>query len=172
MHREGHNQYYCLGDVLGRGQEQRVFELLSTHSVSCLLGNHEVDLRHHYDLRLEVVKEVETWPYRRREGATLFCHTWLQGEPPVFQNIDSTFSAQEMFASDEFQLAFVGHSHSPGYWKLEPERPRWTHAKVGTELVLGDGRYIVDVGSLGEPQNDDSPRFVSWSHPIISWHDL
>ena len=94
------------------------------------------------------------------------------GNSRRFEDLGSTFQAQEMFQAEDFKVAFVGHSHSPGWWTLTPERPVWTHAEVGTELEIEDSRLIVDVGSLGEPKQPGDARYVILEGSRVRWCGL
>jgi len=123
----------CLGDALGSGDNSATLRLLREREVPCVKGNHEVDLLHLYELSSEDLAYVDSWPFTRSFGGSLFVHTWLEFPLIRYRQIDSILSAKEMFAPSSFNTAFVGHSHSPGWWTLEDERPVWAHEAV--ELV-------------------------------------
>lgn len=154
---------------MGRGENDEALETLRTRGISCVLGNHEVDLIERYEIEGEHRVWIKAWPKLIQEHDVLYCHTWI--ENGFFRLIDSLFSASEMFASRDFRLAFVGHSHSPGWWESRPgDRPRWTHAKAGCEIYWApEVRYIVDVGSLGEPHCDGDPNYVLWDEVGARW---
>lgn len=82
--------------------------------------------------------------------------------------------AESMFDSEQFRVAFVGHSHSPGWWELEAgDRPRWTHASQLREVLWEEAkRYIVDVGGLGEPSLPGDPVYVLWDESGVKWFGL
>jgi diadenosine tetraphosphatase ApaH/serine/threonine PP2A family protein phosphatase len=78
---------------------------------------------------------------------------------------------------------FVGHTHIAEYWVLEPDGTvSHKHMQMGGELQLEDGkRYIVDVGSVGQPRDlnpdasfvrfDSARRLVEWvryDYPIVA----
>ena len=171
----------CLGDALGAsriptsGANDRILSLLRERSIPCVKGNHEVDLIHLYEVNKTHLDWIETWPHRLVEADVLFCHTWIEENQGLrFHNIDSIYSAQEMFRLTSFRLAFVGHSHSPGWWELcDGSRPKWQHARAGETWSLNPGcRYIVDVGSLGEPQRPQGSNYVLWRDSELSWRGL
>lgn len=162
----------CLGDALGMGDNPRTLGLLREREVPCVKGNHEVDLLHHYPLAADELSYIEKWPFEFKRDDALFCHTWIEKAALRFNQIDSILAAQDMFASDDFQIAFVGHSHSPGWWTLEEERPVWKHAAANSALSLGDKRYIVDVGSVGEPKLPQDARYALWEGKTIYWFGL
>lgn len=159
----------CLGDVVGAGESDSVLSLLQASGVPCLLGNHEVDLIHLYEVSSDHRKWISNWPRTLAKGDVTLAHTWLRGN--IFESIDSIAAATLCFESQGARTLFVGHSHSPGWWQWAPgDRPRWTHAANQRELFFEDGcRYIVDVGSLGEPQRPDDPRYALWDGVGVRW---
>jgi diadenosine tetraphosphatase ApaH/serine/threonine PP2A family protein phosphatase len=63
-------------------------------------------------------------------------------------------AAAEMGAYRE-SVCFIGHSHFPGTFDRHGDRIRYTRA---AEVLLEDGhRYLVNVGSVGQPRDGD-PR--------------
>ncbi len=161
----------CLGDAVGRRHNDETLKLLHERNALCVNGNHEVDIMHVYQVDDVWRAWVGSWSDYRVENDLLFAHTLID-EARRFLEIDSTFSANRMFDSGCFRIAFVGHSHSPGWWSWSggEERPVWTHAVVETTLVPEDGRrYIVDVGSLGEPKRAEDPRYVVWDGLSVCW---
>lgn len=162
----------CLGDAVGMGENDATLRQLRERDIPCLLGNHEVDLIHLYEVSDENRRWLSTWPYQLREDDALLCHTWLRGRR--FENIDSLSTVESMFASSDFRLTFVGHSHSPGWWELKQgDRPRWTHASQSWDVLWQEGsRYIIDVGSLGEPQSPGDPNYALWDEVGVRWLKL
>lgn len=164
-------QVVCLGDAVGSGSgNDATLSLLRDAKAACLKGNHEVDLLHLYSLSDESRTQIALWPYRLIQDDVLFSHTYLgSGSSAQFWNIDSTWTAEQMFTSENFRICFVGHSHSPGWWEWKPqERPVWKHADPTRALQLHHGvRYIVDVGSLGEPQRETDPKYVVWQAETV-----
>ena len=161
----------CLGDAVGRSGNDATLEMLHDRNAPCVNGNHEVDIMHIYQVSEEWRRWVQTWPDYRVENELLFAHTLID-ESRRFLEIDSTFSARRMYDSGCFRLAFVGHSHSPGWWSwsCREERPVWAHASLESTLTPEQGRrYIVDVGSLGEPKRPADPRYVIWDGRSVRW---
>ena len=172
LNRHPDDPVVCLGDALGSGDNETTLSLLQEHQVPCVKGNHEVDLIHLYELSPNIAAHIDSWPYIRNFGDVLFVHTWLELPQIRYRMIDSLLSAEEMFSSNRFKTAFVGHSHSPGWWTLEEHRPVWKHAKTETVLELDSRRRIVDVGSLGEPYHPEDPRYVIWEEGAVRWKGL
>lgn len=166
--------WICLGDVLGGKEANRCLDLLASRSVPCVKGNHEVDLWSTYvpAVSPELAVWIEKWPLKLTEDETLLCHAWLE---PVrsgfrFQAVTTVHDAESMFTCESFQRAFVGHSHQPGWWEKRQGPAVWTSAETGIRLEWKRGsRYIVDVGSLGEPLLPGDPRWVSWDERGVTW---
>lgn len=161
----------CLGDAVGLGDSERTLRLLRTHDATCVLGNHEDRMLKLYEVSDELAAWVGGWPCELIQGDVLLTHTWMERDKgKSFTNIDSIWAATQMFAEGSFRVAFVGHSHSPGWWELNGSRPVWTHAQDGTFLEWKPGfRYIVDVGSFGEPRRESDPNYAVWTEPGVRW---
>ncbi|MCA9779421.1 MAG: metallophosphoesterase [Candidatus Eremiobacteraeota bacterium] len=174
MNEHPDDRLFCLGDAVGRRNNDRTLQLLHDSHTPCVNGNHEVDIMHIYQVSDDWRRWVQGWPDYRVERDLLFTHTLID-ENRRFLEIDSTLSARRMYDSGCFRLAFVGHSHSPGWWSWSggDERPVWTHAGIETTLIPEHGRrYIVDVGSLGEPKRPTDPRYVCWDGHSVCWRGL
>lgn len=169
-------RFVLVGDALGAGDNQATLDLLRASGVHCLRGNHEVDLLEVYKKRLsqEALDWICTWPLRFVEEDFHLVHTRLDEEGVVFHRIENRYQAKEMFETYDFRVAFVGHSHSPGYWQLLPEQdPLWVMAAPDLRLEFdGESRYIVDVGSLGEPLRSDHPNHLLWDAQGATWKRL
>lgn len=164
----------CLGDAVGPRHNDETLRLLHERDVPCVNGNHEVDIMYRYQVSDVWRRWVESWPDYRVENVVLYTHTLID-ESRRFLDIDSTFSARRMYDSGCFRIAFVGHSHSPGWWSWSggEDRPVWTHADIDTTLAPEDGRrYIVDVGSLGEPKRSGDPRYAVWDGRSVCWKSV
>ncbi len=172
----GKARYVLVGDALGKGDNQATVDLLRASGVHCLRGNHEVDLLDIYKGKLsqEALDWICMWPLRFVQEDVHLVHTWIEEPELRFQRVENRYQAQEMFQSADFRVAFVGHSHSPGYWQLEPSvEPTWVNATPGFRLEWKPGtRYIVDMGSLGEPIRADHPNHLLWGDEGVTWARL
>lgn len=165
------DEVLCLGDAVGIGDSERTLQLLRENGVPCLLGNHEARMLGYYDVSEQAAAWIGTWPSEIVRGDALLVHTWMEkGKGLSFTDIDSIWAATQMFREGEFRVAFVGHSHTPGWWCLVEEAPTWTHAVDGQFLEWEpNARYIVDVGSFGEPRRDSDPNYVIWTEEGARW---
>ena len=67
--------------------------------------------------------------------------------------------AGRAFAATDAPIIFIGHTHIAEYYGLEPDGTiSHKHLQQGGQVVLEPGtRYIVNVGSVGQPR-DLNPR--------------
>lgn len=164
----------CLGDVVGYGADPvACLETVAARAQAITAGNHEhgvaglLDLgwfnpyaraaaewthdrlgddRRHYVAALPLVVEVD--------DATL-----VHASPRNPEEWDYLVSAEDGYAAFPAfatRLCFVGHSHQPGVWSLGSVGPE--HAPGAVDVRMEPGRrYIVNVGSVGQPRDRD-PR--------------
>ncbi|MEJ5366089.1 MAG: metallophosphoesterase family protein [Desulfosoma sp.] len=180
----------CLGDAVGYGPDpEAVVRLLKSRGIPALLGNHEWALRHpeHLEwfnpsarrslektlelLSPEAVRAVTRWPTTLRVEGALCVH----GCPPdsvtryLFEVSYEEFPA--LFSTYEEPLCFVGHTHQL-LWV------RWDGHEVTSGRFLEDlleldpsGRYIVNVGSVGQPRDGDNrAKYVLWDTQARTIH--
>src|SRR5262249_50417597 len=82
-------------------------------------------------------------------------------EPAAWHYVLSPAEADYEFATFPQSLCFIGHSHYPGTFVANGRRTTYTRqAKVPIEK---GSRYIVNVGSVGQPRDGD-PRaaYLMW----------
>jgi diadenosine tetraphosphatase ApaH/serine/threonine PP2A family protein phosphatase len=170
----------CLGDIVGYGADPvACLELMAERGTVLVAGNHEhgvtgqlgpawfnpaaraavawtgtqLDADHRgYIGRLPLTAEVA--------GATLVHASPLH--PEEWGYLVSARDGLGAFAGFEGRLCFVGHSHRPGHWSVGSSGPR--HQAGASTIRLEAGRrYIINVGSVGQPRDRD-PRacFAIW----------
>ena len=186
-----------LGDVIGYGPNpNETIALLRTRVRHAVLGNHDLAAIdsfgiEHFNKAARAAIEwtqgvldqegrawLDTLGYELRFPEFLFVH----GAPVhYFDYILQKRDAAEAFDATDAPLIFVGHTHIAQHWVLEPDGTvGHRHAQRGGELALEQGkRYIVDVGSIGQPR-DANPepcfiyyepeqrrvRWVRYSYPV------
>ncbi|MBC5810900.1 MAG: metallophosphoesterase family protein [Candidatus Eremiobacteraeota bacterium] len=181
---------WCLGDIVGYGpQPNECIALIRERASACVLGNHDVAAIDDHGLEyfnamardaLEYTQRVLTpenaaWldglPYELRLDNELLVH----GAPVTyFEYIFDKGAARRAFEATDARIVFVGHTHVAEYWTLEPDGSiGHQHMQFPGSLTLDDGkRYIVDVGSVGQPRDlnrdashvvyDPDERSVRW----------
>jgi diadenosine tetraphosphatase ApaH/serine/threonine PP2A family protein phosphatase len=179
-----------LGDMVGYGPNpNECVSILRERCAHAVLGNHDLAATENFGVEYfnEMAREAIGWTQRVLDAPS---REWLSGLPyelrlpefllvhgaPVqyFEYILDKRTAGQAFGRTDAPLVFVGHTHIAEYWVLEPDGTiGLRHMQHGGELVLEPGRrYIVDVGSVGQPRDlnpqasfvvyDSERRHVQW----------
>lgn len=175
---EGADHVFVLGDIVGYGPDPVacIYRIREAEAV-CVLGNHDqalVDGRHAHELNAvardtllrsrEMVGEeertyVRSFAFRHVEGDAVFSHA-NPLRPEEWQHLYLLRHVQWCLERLEWRIAFVGHTHYPGiYCRMGSDAVPLT----SSEVAVGRHRYLVDVGSVGQPRDGD-PRasFALW----------
>lgn len=190
----------CLGDVVGYGPDpEACVDLVRERCEVTIKGNHDAALFEGADrfnpfarsairftreklkpglLRGRATSERWEWlrdlPEKKRRGDALFVH----GSPrdpvneyiyqeDVFFNVDPKL--REIFAEVE-RAVFCGHTHMPVIIRSDlktfvPEGPVHEHQ------LLPDFKYIINVGSVGQPRDrDNRASWVEVEGDIVRHH--
>ena len=167
---------WCLGDVIGYGPEpNKCVELLREQKdLVCLLGNHDaasigemsvasfnIEAKQAVEWTQSVLsKETKEYLLDRPLIAVLDEVTLAHGSPrqPVFEYILDTRTAAENFDHFDNEFCFIGHSHLPLMFTLEPNdyicHLNFPEINKLSQLVP---RTIINPGSVGQPRDRD-PR--------------
>jgi diadenosine tetraphosphatase ApaH/serine/threonine PP2A family protein phosphatase len=163
----------CLGDVVGYGPDPApCLELMAERSVALVAGNHEHGVAGLLDLdwfnpyarvAVEWTQACLDDDHRRYLAglplrAAIEEATLVHASPAQPEEWDYLVSAADgfgAFAGFTTRLCFVGHSHRPAVWSLGSWGPDF--APGGFDVAIDAGRrYIVNVGSVGQPRDRDS----------------
>lgn len=170
----GADELWCLGDVVGYGPEpNECCAVVRERAALCLVGNHDLAALGSVDTAefnpeaaaatrwTQARLDAETraflsglQPQGARDGVELF-----HGGPldPVWDYVLTYPGAQDALEATTAPLVLVGHSHVPLAISLGGEGG---HGVGGTERELGDGRWLLNPGSVGQPRDRD-PR-AAW----------
>jgi predicted phosphodiesterase len=179
---QGISEIYCLGDIIGYGPNPReCIDLVMEHSKMTLLGNHDQGAmfdpdgfnigaeraifwtreqlenphdRANNERRWEFLGDL---PRSHRLEPFLFVH----GSPrnPLSEYIfpEDIYNHRKM--ERLFQLVerycFQGHTHVPGVFTESFQF--YAPEEIDNEYTLGDGKLMINVGSVGQPRDGD-PR--------------
>jgi len=180
----GVERVYCLGDVVGYGPEPLAcLDLCAQRCKLILMGNHEHavifgafgfhqaakraidwtrdELQHLTppSRRKAVWDLLENLPVRHELGETLLVH----GSPrdPVMEYVlesdlweGSDSGKMEAIFAGFSRLCFVGHTHRPGVFT--EDRCFLAAGELPDGFDISDGRYLVNVGSVGQPRDRDT----------------
>lgn len=169
----------CLGDIVGYGPNpNECVQLIRERADQTVLGNHDVAAVDNFGIEYfnpaarkaiewtqgVIAAENVSWlnglSYEIRQPEYLLVH----GAPVhYFEYLLDNRRAKAAFERTDAPLIFVGHTHIAEYYALERDGTiTHAHMQHGGELVLEEGRrYIVDVGSIGQPRDlNPQPCFV------------
>lgn len=160
-----------LGDVVGYGPNpNECVAKLRERCGHAVLGNHDLAAIENFGVESfnAAARAAITWtqgvldepsrvwlnslPYELRFPEFLLVH----GAPVrYFDYILDKDTAAAAFERTDARIVFCGHTHIAEYWVCEPDGViGHKHMQHGGELKLEDGkRYIVDVGSVGQPRD-------------------
>jgi diadenosine tetraphosphatase ApaH/serine/threonine PP2A family protein phosphatase len=180
----------CLGDMVGYGPNpNECVALLRERAAACVLGNHDVAAIDNFGLSFfnptaraamvwtqsVLAREHVAWldglGYEIRTDDYLLVH----GAPVnYFTYILDKAAAARAFAATDAPLVFVGHTHVAEYYAQHADGTlEHAHRQRGGVLTLeAHKRYIVNVGSVGQPRDlnpdasfvfyDPAERSVVW----------
>ena len=171
----------CLGDVVGYGpRPNECVEIVRKNCQICLMGNHDhavlglTDTYHFNQYAREAVNwtrrtltiqnkgYLESLPFSHHENEILYVHS-TPIHPQEWHYILSDYEAQEYLRSIKQQICFVGHSHIPVIFTSDG----LSFYQEEITLDLEEKKYIVNVGSVGQPRDGD-PRlcFVTFDSEV------
>ncbi len=172
--RGGVDEYWVLGDLVNYGPDPHpCIELLRGLPLVAVSGNHDlatVDKLSADYFNADAAAAL-SWTARQltafdieflgslpetveREDFTL-----VHGSPraPAVEYLMSIAAARQNFGLLATRHALVGHTHVPAAFELEDSgNVRYLPLSGGIGLSLGDGRYISNPGSIGQPRDGDN----------------
>jgi diadenosine tetraphosphatase ApaH/serine/threonine PP2A family protein phosphatase len=171
MEEDGVERHLCLGDLVGYGADPGPCITLVRELDPILVGgNHDWAAAGRLSLGWFNVPAQEAILWTRqvlpredldwlgslelvtRHGDVTLAHSTLH-EPEAFDYLFTPGDARRSFDCLETRLAFVGHSHVPvTFFDSEP-----VTYSTGTEVRYDGRRAISNVGSVGQPRDED-PR--------------
>lgn len=165
------DQYVCGGDVVGYGANpQECIRALKDLSAVCIAGNHDWAVLGKIDttnfnpmarvavdwtkinIKPEDQNFLEELNLIYKNDDFVLVHGTLQ-EPGHFHYLLSESEARETFSLMDRAVCFVGHTHMAGVFIEKDDRIQ-NFQSVNLE-VQKDCRYIVNLGSVGQPRDGD-----------------
>jgi len=162
---------WCLGDMVGYGPDpnQCVDRVRKLPGMVCLLGNHDKAALGDVDLRNFNPDACEALLWTQRElsstsrsflerlpSSTLQQDVTLaHGSPrdPVWEYTTDVHVALQNFSHFSTPLCLVGHSHVPFVFRWGDSECSGHMPSHGQRIVLRNGRYILNPGSVGQPRD-------------------
>jgi len=174
LDKENVDRLICLGDIVGYGPDPNVCidKVMSATDV-VIAGNHDhgavglTSLEHFNEnarLALEwsidkiephLLDALATLPIIHEENEFLAVHA-TPNEPTQWHYLFSESQIVNNLDAMTLPLCFVGHSHVPVAFVLDPDHD--ILVQEATDVRFQSGRkYLVNVGSVGQPRDGD-PR--------------
>jgi len=168
------DKYVCIGDTVGYGASpNECCDIIRERAAFTILGNHDaavagrMDYSYYYDaarnaldlhsrqLSKRNMEWLRSLPYEVRHEDLAFCH----GSPVNLQEFEYIFSTEQAARCldiwDELGTAtFIGHSHLCKSFALT--RDEVYEVVADKFMVRPDHRYIISVGSVGQPRDYDN----------------
>ncbi len=189
LHAESITAIACLGDVVGYGPfPNECVDLVRRHCLLTVAGNHDYAALERLDAtafnryareaiqwtRLELNQDSRRFlaalPLIVSQDQICYVHSSPR-EPHDWNYVFSGSTARECFHYFEERLCFIGHSHIPVVFSQQQG------ATLGTKvpLSLREDRYIINVGSVGQPRDGDPRACLAVYDPeqaLLTYHRL
>jgi len=168
---------WCLGDVVGYGPSpNECIERLRSLDPRCIVGNHDWAVMNKVDVR-EFNPDAQLsvqWTQQRLDGDNLAYleslsekesqgeFTLVHGSPrePIWEYILYPTVARLNLEHFDSPYCFVGHTHVPRIFRFrvrdDEEICQEEHLLEGDPRQLGEGRLIINPGSVGQPRDGDA----------------
>lgn len=183
IHRCKVSQIFCLGDCIGYGPEpQKVLETIKKNDIPTVLGNHELAmLKPNYMswfnpiakkslqktrelIDMAAMEQISNFP------RFLICHQsrLVHGYPPDLPKM-YLFQASEEKLLNTFKtmaepICFLGHTHQLELIAYDGKKIKHTPLKKKTYYLDENNRYIINVGSVGQPRDgNNNAKYVIWN---------
>lgn len=172
----------CLGDMIGYGPDpEAVIQGVWDLKCATVLGNHEASLlsekarnwmnfqARENNIRSARLLSEESMEYCRSLPRSLHIgDAWfVHGYPPdsvfiyLFNQTDRRI--KDLFASPEALIYFVGHTHDLRLVWRQDESIMHGPLFQGIISLEKDRKYIVNVGSVGQPRDGDKrAKYIIW----------
>ena len=168
------DQVWCLGDVVGYGaQPDACTKLVSEVVEICLAGNHDLVVSGELDVRYFAMSAgaAARWTLKKVKPET---REFLAGltplgqssgvglyhaspRDPVWEYVLSISQAGECLDVQQQRVCLIGHSHVACYFARNGGDTIGEQALDGAQLSMGEGEWLVNPGSVGQPRDGD-PR--------------
>jgi len=184
--RVGVDGLLCAGDVVGYGADPvACLEIVRQGSAILVAGNHEHGVTGLLDLEWfnPIARAATVWTAARLADddlaylATLPLIATVAGatlvhasprHPEAWEYLITPLDGFDAFGFFPGQLCFVGHSHRPGVWMQGEDGHRYLPG-AQTVRIEPRHRFIVNVGSVGQPRDRDSrAAYAVWDTEAAS----
>jgi diadenosine tetraphosphatase ApaH/serine/threonine PP2A family protein phosphatase len=181
-------EIWCLGDMVGYGADpDGCTALIKDRCAICLVGNHDLAVLGAIDIATfsEPAAVAVEWtrdnvdpqtldflgsldPSSSREGIGLF---HASPRDPIWEYVLSADQAEAGFEAQQERVGLIGHSHIALFFTRSGRRRGYAQgaqAGDGAEVDVGDGEWLLNPGSVGQPRDGD-PRAAWLELDTESW---
>lgn len=170
------DEVWCLGDVVGYGPDpNECTETVKELSPRCVAGNHDwaaINKLDISDFNPDAMRaclwtrerlSAANWQFLADLGECLIEQgfTIVHGSPryPIWEYISHPYSAEQNFSYFSTPYCLVGHTHVPLMFRQQTgtQDVEVVVPSIGEPIVLTEGRWIINPGSVGQPRDGD-PR--------------
>lgn len=164
------DEYVCLGDIVGYGANpNECINTVRKFTTRIVAGNHDFGVCNRTDTSYfnDVAQKAIEWtkkvitkenmdflkslPLEMEYRNACFVHS-TPSFPDRWNYILSMYDAMREFDFFENPVCFIGHSHQPAIFTINPDNEIGT--SIDDSLVFKKGkRYIVNAGSIGQPRD-------------------
>jgi len=163
--RQNADAILCLGDVVGYGPNpSETVDLVRERCEVIILGNHDAAVAQDAEMHVlpkdgqkaaklhqallsdDQLDWLAGLPYMATVHGVTLAHA-APRQPEAWPRLDSFSALQAQFSAFDTAICFVGHSHKPAV----------VSNSLGVFQVRAGHRYLIDVGSVGQPRDHD-PR--------------
>jgi predicted phosphodiesterase len=173
------DELWCLGDVVGYGaQPDECGTLVSERCALSLVGNHDLAVLDDIEVSAFSPAAAEAVMWTKENAAPETLEFLRALEPvdesrevalyhasprdPVWEYVLWVDQAEECLELQSARVSLIGHSHVALFF-VDPagnSEVRGAHAEPGSTLEIGEGRWLINPGSVGQPRDGD-PR-AAW----------
>ncbi|MCD6289237.1 MAG: metallophosphoesterase family protein [Anaerolineae bacterium] len=179
----GVDRFVCLGDI----GTSDCLEVLESMDASCVFGNWEVSGWRRYAGRYR--EWVLSWPPVLAEDGWMAAHaspdwpdgvrsiadtvayreqhrlSWLRLFPSLDRDEEARWRALAAMEAAGVRVAFHGHTHVQEVWRWWPDGRLARVRETEFDLAADGSRYLVGVGSVGNPLDGDGACYAIWEPP-------
>lgn len=167
----------CLGDVVGYGPDaERTIEIVRERVDVTLMGNHDAAVsavitgagfsltalrgvrRHRDETSVGARQWLAALPYTYEEDGFACAHGEFS-KPEAFRYVMDPEDALPSWDVRKEPLLFVGHTHKARVMALDGDGAIHDLPIDGAIVLRPDWRYLVNVGSVGYPRNDQDSMY-------------
>jgi predicted phosphodiesterase len=172
----------CLGDMIGYGPDpEAVVDMIRARNILTLMGNHELAVSDPGFLKffnplarksLEktvpllsdgTIRYVRRLEHFRIAHSCRFVHGFPPDSPRTYLVQVSHRKLEAVFDRIGERLCFVGHTHIPAIIEFDGGAVTEQRLKQGRFDLDKKRKYIINVGSVGQPRDGDShAKYAIW----------